>query len=425
MINGHEQRLRSALALACGLFALGAAGCDFNVENPGPVADDILDTPAAHTAVVTGVQRTVSLSLNNIALQTGAVSREIMASGNTNISIEHGLGQITPNSSGGLWSSVQNARWLGEDAVRRLTEAKATPELLASAHLWAGFANRRGELLCEAVIDGGPKQANTVLLDRAVVNFTQAIALTANATTKNAALAGRASVYVTQNKWAEAVADAKQISDAFVFQARYSAEEAAQRNEIYFYTANAPYRVHSVWGTPYEQYFTDTGDPRTPWIKVPAFPFGEIQRPKIGNVPWYPQQKFKTYTDPINLVSGREMRLIEAEALLVGGDWQNAMVLINKIRTTPKPGVPLAAAPQRPWPATNLTEAWTALRRERGIEMWIEGRRLADLRRWKAANRPGELWALEDPSNPKTYLDNPQSLCIPISQGEIDTNPNF
>ena len=43
----------------------------------------------------------------------------------------------------------------------------------------------------------------------------------------------------------------------------------------------------------------------------------------------------------------------------------------------------------------------------------------------KAANRPGALQALEDPSNPKTYLDNPQSLCIPVSQNEIDTNPNF
>jgi hypothetical protein len=412
-------------ALSGALALVGVAACDFAVENPGPVADEILDGAAAHQAVVNGVARQVSLSLNNIALQTGAVTREIMASGNTTIGIEHGLGQITPNSGNGLWKSVQDARWIGEDAVRRLTEAKAASELIATANLWTGFANRWGDVVCEAVIDGGNKQASTIMLDRAVANFTQAFTLSTVTATKNAALAGRASVYADLNKWAEAVADAKQIADSYVFQARYSAEEAIQRNEIFFYAANAPYRVHSAWGTPYEAYYTLTNDPRTPWIKVPAFPFGEIQRPKIGNVPWYPQQKFKAYTDGINLVSGREMRLIEAEALLVANDVAGAMALINRVRTTTRPGTTAPPATVTAYTATTLADAWAALKKERGIELWIEGRRMADLRRWKAANRPGALQPLEDPSNPATYLDNPQSLCIPISQNEIDTNPNI
>lgn len=425
MKNTRDPRWRPGRGLSAAVGLLGLGACDFTVENPGPVADEILNQAPAHQAVVNGVAKQLSESLNSIALQTGAVVREIMASGNTTIPIEHGLGQITSQSGNGLWGAVQDARWLGEDAVRRLTEAKATNELLATAHLWTGFANRWGDVLCDAVIDGGAKQGNTVMLDRAVANFTQAIQLSTNNTTKQAAYAGRASVYATMNKWAEAVADAKQVPDAFIFQARYSAEEASQRNEIYFYAANVPYRVHSVWGTPYEEYYTTTQDPRTPWIKVPAFPYGEIQRPKIGNVPWYPQQKFRAYADGINLVSGREMRLIEAEALLVAGDWQNAMTLINRVRTTTRPGLPGTSKVMTGWTATSLAEAWTALRRERGIELWLEGRRMADLRRWKAANRPGELWALEDPTNPKTYLDQPQSLCIPISQNEIDTNPNI
>lgn len=405
------------------LVLLGAAGCDFDVENPGPVADEILSVAPAHQAVVNGAARTISTSLDDIALQTGAVTREIMASGNTNIGLEHGLGQITPTSGNALWANIQDARWIGEDAVRRLTEAKATNELIATANLWTGFANRWGDILCEAVINGGAKQANTVMLERAVANFTQAISLSAVAATKSAALAGRASVYADMNRWAEAVADSKQIADAFVFAARYSAEEASQRNEVYFYSANQPYRVHSVWGTPYEQYYTDTGDPRTPWIKVPAFPFGEIQRPKIGNVPWYPQQKFKAYTDGINLVSGWEMRLLEAEALLIANDVPGAMTLINRVRTRSISTTTGKALD--PYTATTVADAWTALRKERGIQLWLEGRRMADLRRWKAANRPGALQALEDPTNPKTYLDQPQSLCIPVSQNEIDTNPNF
>jgi starch-binding outer membrane protein, SusD/RagB family len=407
------------------LTAASVAACDFSVENPGPVQDEILDQAAAHQAVVNGIARYISLSLNNIALQTGAVVLETRASGNTTISLEHGLGQITPSSANGLWRSVQEARWIGDDGVRRLTEAKATNELIAQANLWAGFANRWGDILCETVIDGGPKQASTVMLEKAVAQFTQAYTLSTVTATKNAALAGRASVYADLNRWTEAVADARQIADNFVFQARYSAEEAAQRNEIFFYTANAPYRVHSAWRTPYEDYYTQTSDPRTPWIKVPQFPYGEIQRPKIGNVPWYPQQKYKAYTDPINLVSGREMRLLEAEALLIANNVPGAMALINRVRTTQRPGMSAPPATVQAYTATTLDAAWAALKAERGIELWLEGRRMADLRRWKALNRPGALRPLEDATNPATYLDNPQSLCIPVSQNEIDTNPNF
>jgi hypothetical protein len=403
-----------------GLMTLLAAGaCNFDVENPGPVQDEALYDAGAHQAVVTGAVRTYAIALGEgIAMQTGAVAREIMASGNTNISIDHGLGKITPQS--GLWADIQETRWIAEDGVRRLTEAAAKDSIKSQAHLWAGYANRWGELLCDAVIDGGPKQPYTVMLDKAIAHFTQAIALspgTNNFQTnlRPAALAGRASVYATLNRWNEAVADARQVPEAYVFQARYSSEEAAQRNQIYFYSANVPYRVHSVWGTPYEQYYIDTADPRTPWIKVPEWPFGEIQRPKIGNVTWWPQRKYKAYTDPINIASGREMRLIEAEALLVGNNITGAMALINQVRTTSRPGSGVRPATVTAYTATTLADAWTALRRERGIEMWIEGRRLADLRRWKAANRPGVGWALEDPTNPKTYLDQ-QDLCVPVSQ---------
>ncbi|MBI4520993.1 MAG: RagB/SusD family nutrient uptake outer membrane protein [Gemmatimonadetes bacterium] len=122
-------------------------------------------------------------------------------------------------------------------------------------------------------------------------------------------------------------------------------------------------------------------------------------------------------------MSGREMRLIEAEALLVAGQWQQAMPIINQIRTS-KISTTTGKALE-PWPATTLAEAWTAFRRERGIELWIEGRRLNDLRRWKADKRPGSLHPLEDPANPKTYLSPNQALCIPISDAERETNPNL
>ena len=102
------------------------------------------------------------------------------------------------------------------------------------------------------------------------------------------------------------------------------------------------------------------------------------------------------------------MRLIEAEAALNQGDWQGAMEIINDLRD---------AAGVDPWTASNSTEAWTHLKRERGIVLWMEGRRLGDYYRWNAAGTPGELDPLEVVS-PGSHLLN-QDLCFPISQAEI------
>ena len=99
------------------------------------------------------------------------------------------------------------------------------------------------------------------------------------------------------------------------------------------------------------------------------------------------------------------MRLIEAEALLANNDIAGAMAKINVRRAALN--VPLATA-------TNATDAWVALKRERGIELWLEGRRLGDLRRWDLLKRPG---AQEDMTG--------RALCWPITRGELETNKNL
>jgi hypothetical protein len=402
---------------------LGA--CDFDVTNPGPVADEVLNDPGSHTAVIGGLKRAFSDAWNQVALETSAATREIMASGNLNISVDQGEGRLEPEESNGMWGSTMNARWVSDDAIRRFAEVGASADAVAEAHLWSGFAHRlAGENFCQAVLDGGPAQPSTVFLDRAIDHFTQATS-SSNETARLAALAGRATVHMTLGNWSSAASDAAQIPDDFAFRVDYSTEEPDQYNSIAFYSANEPYRVHSVWNTPYEQYYLDTGDPRTPWDEDPAYPFGEVQRPGIGNVPWKFQLKYDELGDDVDLVSGWEMRLIEAEAILTEtpAAWADALALINEVRTrnvSQTTGLPL-----EPWTAANADEAWTHLRRERGIELWLEARRLNDLRRWTESGAPGEVHPLEDAANPETYLDPGRDLCVPIAQDELETNVNL
>ena len=390
----------------------GIAACDTTVTNPGPVSDDQLDEEVALPAVVNGMARSLIRALNYIAYTGAAASHEIVAS-NTGalfaITPRQGQGILDPaiDESNDHWVYAQQARWIAEDGVRRiratLGDRFAGSALAAQALVNVGYANRLlGENMCVGVIDNGPAQSRMIYFDRADLAFTEAIEVAQRAGDAQlglAARAGRAAVRVWRGDWLGAIGDASLVPRSFVYQAHYTTVELDQYNRIYWANANQPYRNHSVIGTFYETYYQSVADPRTPWKKDPAIPNG------ASNVPWYFQTKFTGRDSPINLSTGREMILIIAEALLQGGDWQGSLLQINLLRSS---------SGMAPWTASGVGETWTVLRRERGIELWLEGRRLGDLFRWNAAGRPGDA--------PDTIG---RHSCFPIGQTELTSNPNL
>ncbi|MGQ0766480.1 MAG: RagB/SusD family nutrient uptake outer membrane protein [Gemmatimonadota bacterium] len=412
----------TARAVATAIFAASGAlsACNLDVINPGPIQAEFLEDTGAFAAVVNGAGRNLSEGLNWVAYTGGAVSLEIHPAGSTaafGISVRQQAGKLTDDEGATWWNLAQRARWTAEEAVSRgkriLSAADAAKSLqLAQAMIWAGFANRLlGENFCDGVIDGGPLQPYTVYLERAEAYLTEAIAVAtaaggANGTTlATAATAGRASVRLDRNNLAGAAADAATVASTYVYRMPYYTANLDQYNRIYWASANQPYRAHTVWNTYYENYRKTTRDPRVPFDSSLTVLLGDAAVGSLGRVRWYFQTKYPNQTAPINLVTGWEMRLIEAEAKLVAGDVTGAMTLVNGRR------VSLA---QAPWTATNATEAWVALKRERGIELWLEARRLGDFRRWTALNRPG---AQENMAG--------RDLCFATPLSEKETNPNF
>jgi hypothetical protein len=423
----------------CAVLALtAAAACDTNVSNPGPVRDEFLtgdDTYAAAAALVAGAGRALAEGINWVSYTGAAVTREIHPAGSTGsfgISNRWQNGELNADD-GDLnvhWETAHRGRWLAEEAIRRLLAVGAPGpdkaitaaryyDLLQLAYVYAGFGNRvLGDNMCEAVFDNGPAEANREYFLRAEDHFTKALAITTgtasvNTTQSTAAYAGLAAVRVFLDKWNEAVADAARVPIGFVFNMPYfNIGDDAQRNRIAWASGNTPYRAHTEWSTWYYDYRTATNDPRVP-ITITTMQ-GDAAIECCGRVPFWPQAKHPNSAAPIRLTSGREMRLIEAEALLRGGDWPGAMVLINQVRTNAGAGT-IAA--------TDQTDAWRLLKRERGIELWLEARRIADRRRWAAANTPGALDPLEVPGT-TSHLAR-QDLCFPISRSERETNPNF
>ena len=429
------------------LSAAAFVGCDTSVTNPGPVQDEFLDSLNAHNAVVRGSSRNLSDALDQIAYWGAAITYEINPAGSTgSFGIPSAVqdGRLEATLSGD-WNSIAQAVWTAEDALRRFEEV--LPEIpgapafnayspAAGAALLAGYAARTmGENFCDVAFDSGPLQTFDAALTKAEMRFTQAMDIggaSGDADIVMAARAGRASVraYLAtygMASWTDAAADAAGITDNdFEYIAVYSTQDQDQANYIMFASpGTGTYRAHTVWGTFYENWFTTTMDPRTPWTFDAAIPFGDAGVQKFGgNVDWFPQAKYPDRDSPIRLSSGWEMRLIEAEAALNGGGgFATAVPLMNQRRTDLTMG-PIAAGTD--------AAAYTALKAERSFELWLEGRRLGDVRRWDANSTSGGISDLHDGvyltpgvMDPTLSTLATNSRCWQIGDSERDTNPNF
>ncbi|WP_396220391.1 RagB/SusD family nutrient uptake outer membrane protein [Gemmatimonas sp.] len=411
---------RRVLRVAAPLCVLaGVSGCALDAVNPGPIRAEALNTPSALASLVNGAGRDLAEALNWTSYTGGAATREIFPAGSTaafGISVLHQNGKLVDNDGDTWWNFAQRARWTSEDAATRIKSVLGTTAgssaTLAQALVWAGFSNRHlGENFCEGVINGGAPGPHTVYFERAEANFTEAIAVATaanNANLVSAATAGRASVRLLRNNTAGAATDAATVASTFAYRMPYYQNELDQYNRIFWASANQPYRAHTVWNTYIEPYRRATRDPRVPFDSSLTILVGDAAVGSLGRVRWYFQTKYPTLTSPINLATGWEMRLIEAEVKLIAGDLAGALTSINGRRTA------LSLAPVT---AASLTEGWAALKRERGIELWLEARRLGDLRRWAALNRPGALDAKEEIPG--------RDLCFATPLSEKQTNLNF
>ena len=409
------------LLLSSFIFCVGAiiyAGCE--VTNPGPVQDQFLNEPGAFSAVAEGANFSVSEALGLVSFMGEESIKNITRSGRnyccpktppTVGDFRREAGDISA-----VWNATQQARWVAEDGYRRFvnelgeTEVKNLEEA-AKITLYAGYANRiLGENVCEAVIDGSDIMPYTEYFERAEDAFSTAIEIGNNVDRSDivtAAYAGRASVRATGlNNWQGAMQDAGQVDQDFSWEAIYTSLESSQYNLVYELGSGDPWGDWTVFDSFFEVYYNETGDPRTSWEDT-----GSDETP-LG-LPLFQQQKYTSRSDNINLSSGREMVLLKAENALRNENLTDAMTYINQLRTSVASDNTGEALDERT--ADTIEDGWTALKEERKIELWLEGRYMWDLRRWVADNTPGE----------QVDMSERIRLCFPIPNSEADTNPNF
>ena len=454
---------------AAAVVLLVSGACDTRVTNPGLTPDQDLDKPGSWPAIVVGARRALSDAIGSSSTTGGqllywgaAVSFEINPAGSTGsygIPTDVQAGLPTDGTMNADWTSSNVARYTPEAAVARFN--RVMPDtlfgkslLVAQAYLYAGFANRLlGENFCQSVIPvvipdsvhyvlaPGSLGSHTLYFLRADTAFTNAIATFAasgDTTTQTAnfvlaAHAGRAAVRADLasyglGAWSDATADAALVPSAFVFQVPYSSASPDQYNYLYWARANQSFRAHTEWGTFYEDYYRRTRDPRVRWdTTTKSDTLGDAAVAKFGGrVPFWPEAKYTTTSAPVRLSSGWEMRLIAAEAALVSGDAATAVDSMNRRRAN-------LSLPQYDR-TVSLDSAWSLLKLERALELWLEARRLGDLRRWIANNTPGAyVDGTYRASHPGTLSPTPietmtapvaRALCFPVGRNERETNPN-
>ena len=437
-------RGRSLTLLAAGGLIL--AGCDLGVSNPALIEETDLETPQAVPAIVNGAMGTFGLATTIMGgggtySASALLSGELVHSGSWVPPRE--ISEGTPNNESpenqSHWGLSSQARWQAEDAIAkasRLVDNAGSNSWVAMAQLYAGFSNRiMGEMFCDAVIDGGGLQPHTAFSERAVGFFRDA-AETAQAgghqETRLAALAGRAQANLMLGRWDEAVAAAQQVPTDFVFAHVHSDNSGNEHNGVHnwAYRGDNGFQL-TVWGTQWAEWGLNTadpdagGDPRASFRPL-VTAGGDPQIGGDNRRPVWRVEKYPSRNSSIPLAKGTEMRLIEAEALLRQNQVGGAVALINEARAHHGLDAVDAATP---------AEAWPLLMRERGVELWMEGRRLGDVRRWAADAMTAPYAGYEvvgavasgqpasaDPT--RNVLDaNP--LCLRVSTNEIFSNPNL
>jgi len=395
------------IAALAALVGTGACGDILKVESPGRISDDDLGSKDAVPGMVTGMKYDLSQAVD-ANLEILALASEEMFHGGSYDWADIPRGVINDDDPGvaGSWNSTQQARWVSEHGIPKIqdvlteSEFSKSPEV-ARAYVYGGYANRiLGGSWCSSVIDGGPEIPNTDHFQRAVDQFTAAIPVAQAAGRSdlvNAAYAGRAQAKVLMGDWTGAAADAAQVPADFTFSAEIDTE---MRNEL-AYETHARYE-YTVYDTYMEAH---PDDPRAPWV-IALNNDGTVANGANGSTPMYQQNKFDDNASDVALSKGTEMLLVRAEAALRSSDIAGAYGFMNQARDVYGMDHLTVAA--------DIAAAWADLRYERGATLWLEGRRLEDLRRWYAESGPAHDDTL-----------NGRATCIPISKAEKLANHNF
>ena len=428
-------RRRAGLAV---LSLLVAISCnDFLVaDNPGAVEEPDVNNPAYVALIANGAVFALQQALDDVGYWNGQLADEIF---NREVFIEEGQidrRELYPEMTyitAFTYSPMQRARFLGEDAARRLKlilgDTASRDLRIARALAYAGMAYvYLGEMNCETPIDlGVPKTPEEMFAD-AITRFEEAItiataaktflqaqatpnanAIAATDSVRNLALVGAARAALNRNEKPRATTFASQVPAGFDFREYYSDNTTGQLHRTYNRLTQGS--SGNLLNTPFEAMAGDPRVPRDPATTgarrgVPLSPPSySAYSGTVAGAPFVPIMSFR-------IASGLEARYIIAEA---DGPTAATNTFVNERRA-----VGLQA------PVTLTDDALMAeLRNQRSRDFYLDNHRLGDLRRYKKYYNVDLFPKGAYPGSTSGQVYNEAVDCWPLPRSEIDQNPNI
>lgn len=304
---------------------------------------------------------------------------------------------------GGIYQPVSTAIWQADNALRKLNEftdaeVPNRPRLLQTAAAYGAYGRvLLGESFCTAAIDLSAELTPAQIFQQAEELFTQAIG-GPDPDLVDFAHAGRARARLNLGDDEGALVDARAVPVGFARYSLYSQASNRSFNEVY----NRNNRVYGVSTEDRWRNATHMGvvDPRVSTVNT-----GDLGPNGIDTV-WV-QQKYLDFDAPVPIARWEEAQLIVAE--IVGG--QTAVDIINALHA--KHGIP-------DFSSTDPAEIRSHLIDERARELFLEGQRFWDIRRFELPFDPPA--GTPYPVLGGVYGD---MRCFPLPDLERDNNPNI
>lgn len=440
-------RRRGVRVLALGALASSVtiAACnDFLVaENPGAVEAEDLNAPAYVNLLTNGVIGDFQLVASWINYYAAVFTDELY---NTHVFFEERLfdtRDVTPENgtySFFLYGRLHRARFMADSVASRLAiilgDSASRDNRLARVRAFGGYSYiYLAENLCESPIDVSAPLSPDELFQRAIDRFEMAIDVATEArntpaatpaataariatadTIINLARVGAARASLNLGNTAEAIAYASAVPAAFQYNMWYSENSTGENNMWYgrLSTGASGSNSATISFTPF---LAMTGDPRIPRPTT-------TERSMNGLDIFIPNSPlaFSTYSGTptgaditraasIRLASGLEAQYIVAEA---NGPTTETLDFVNARRAIGQQGTTAAT-----------DDALMAeLRDQRRRDLYLDGHRLGDLRRYMDLYGINEFQtgAYPNTTTGEIYVDR---YCWPLNLAEINGNPNI
>jgi tetratricopeptide (TPR) repeat protein len=413
-------RRTGRLAIAAAIAAM-AVGCDLDsvleVSDPSRFTSEDLDAAIALPAVANGVEGDLHLAIDDIAIQTGLLSDELMHTGTWTQYEDDDVGRHRPGvgssvAQGNLFGVRTAAREAEERFNRVMGDSAGRTKLMAQVTAAAGWANLLVAMVnCEGVAEPlGPAVSDTAMYEAAIPLLQRAVSVAQAASEplyENFSRAGLARAYLMIGRYDEALAEAQKVPNGFEYAARYS--EAGTSNALVtlnHYTENKAAGLDSRrWPQTdttgakdiFLDHFSGQEDPRVPLVHRVGTRLGVD-----GVKKFFSHNKYTNRGADIAMTHWREMRLIEAEVYWQKTQYAQAIAKMNEVRSS-------VGLPDLDNPNTR-DGVLDYLLEERFATLFLEGQRANDLYRFNLFPE-----VIGTGYNTKFILNT----------GEIQNNPNI